>query len=357
MTFWGGLCVGLTCRSYFTRITPHSLPAELTFSGEQKFTKRNSHCENLKITSLQAANQFRAAEKAAGATNCFNYLFLRAWRDLQPAAHTFIDVGASTGMATALFLSLWGTHLNATPKALGDHWHNVGLKKHCAPCPGICGLDNEHPKMQKAASQAGLRVFALEPSLITVNVLEEFFYDKLGLRDAVHIMHVAVSDGNGNAQFPVTYPGDMFGSLSTYTDRIKMEAFHSSYAKFVETDVITMDDFVAMENITHIDWMRIHTEGFDHFVLNGASDIVRKRAVDVITFAYLNDWRSNRLVENISEFHNFGYDCYNLGRSGVVQLFQFVLCGFSDIFDHEAELMCINRDCKQCMEALRNVYR
>jgi len=62
----------------------------------------------------------------------------------------------------------------------------------------------------------------------------------------------------------------------------------------LDIDVITLDMWAAEEGLTHIDLVKIDTEGNDLAVLLGATRLISERAIDVVQFEYNHRWLFSR---------------------------------------------------------------
>jgi FkbM family methyltransferase len=76
------------------------------------------------------------------------------------------------------------------------------------------------------------------------------------------------------------------GSAHASIHKGVIEEIHSSHSVRYEVEVGTLDDFVATNNISRIDLLKVDTEGNELNVLIGASMSIRAGLIDVIHFEF-----------------------------------------------------------------------
>lgn len=76
------------------------------------------------------------------------------------------------------------------------------------------------------------------------------------------------------------------GSAHASIHKGVIEEIHSSHSVRYEVEVGTLDDFVATNNISRIDLLKVDTEGNELNVLIGASRSIRAGLIDVIHFEF-----------------------------------------------------------------------
>jgi hypothetical protein len=76
------------------------------------------------------------------------------------------------------------------------------------------------------------------------------------------------------------------GSAHASIHKGVIEEIHSSQSVRYEVEVSTLDDFVATNNISKIDLLKIDTEGNELNVLLGATESLRAGLIDVIHFEF-----------------------------------------------------------------------
>ena len=120
----------------------------------------------------------------------------------------------------------------------------------------------------------------------------------------INIIEKAISNCCKKDQFCV-YESDGHGSLLHHDQ--------SKYLKSVDVDIITLDKLCFENDIKHIDMMSVDVEGYEYEVLEGAQNLLKNKAVDIILFevvkGYLKQDKINKLFKYIE---SFDYEIFNL---------------------------------------------
>jgi len=108
-------------------------------------------------------------------------------------------------------------------------------------------------------AKSGWKVFAFEPDFENREELTR----KFGSHPLVQIDPRAVS--NQSASKVTLYKSEQSSGISSLTP------FHESHHEALKVDVITLASFIAEQHLLeeHIDFLKIDTEGYDYFVLQG----------------------------------------------------------------------------------------
>jgi FkbM family methyltransferase len=117
-------------------------------------------------------------------------------------------------------------------------------------------------------ANAGWQVFAFEPDTSNLRILRQGFgkYDNVVI-DSRCVSNVVKS----NVPF---YSSEVSSGISG------LSAFHSSHIQTREVDTVTLDVFCRDHQITIVDYLKIDTEGFDYFVLQGVPwEMLRPRLI------------------------------------------------------------------------------
>lgn len=131
-------------------------------------------------------------------------------------------------------------------------------------------------------------VHAFEPASITFSYLSEKFKGN----ERVSINNVAMSDRPGEAEFFVV--GELAGTNSL---------FRSDGATIENVRTQRLDDFLGMEQIEHVLFVKSDTEGHDLNVLLGAAESLKKGRIDVWQFEYNHRWIAGRLfLKDVFDF-------------------------------------------------------
>ena len=102
----------------------------------------------------------------------------------------------------------------------------------------------------------------------------------------VSVQQMAVSEKTGMSEFHI-YESKGHNSLG----RVKTS---SKFVKAIQVPTITLDEFTRKNGIDRIDFLKIDVEGFELFVLRGASCVLAR--TDMV---YFESWESH--------FNKFGY--------------------------------------------------
>lgn len=124
----------------------------------------------------------------------------------------------------------------------------------------------------------GIRVHGFEPSS-KIRILLEKRLEGYG-EASVH--RFALSDRNGAAIFFTADRITGTGSLAPI-----------SGTQIEEVEMMTLDTFVEREGIGHVTMVKIDVEGFDSFVIEGASALMDAGRIDLIQFEYNSRWLPN----------------------------------------------------------------
>ena len=132
----------------------------------------------------------------------------------------------------------------------------------------------------------GWKVYAFEPD-------RENFQELVRRYPTIHVDGRAVS--NKPATNVTLYKSHQSAGIST------LSPFHESHYPAIGVDVITLTSFIHEQRIKKVDFLKIDTEGFDYFVLQGYP---WKKAPKVILCEFENS-KTNPLgytLEDVAEF-------------------------------------------------------
>ena len=179
----------------------------------------------------------------------------------------FLDVGANLGIHTKKFLES-GSHI---------------------------------PKM---------KIFAIEPSPHTQKKLRELFNDK-----RVFFGDYAVADKEGEREFFIDPSHQFSGSNSLY-------AHYYLQGDTKVVSVKTIDNILSDNNLNHVTFLKIDTEGAELDALVGANKSMRNHKIDYIQIEYNQTWiKSGASIELLLELCNdFEYKLYRITSRGLISM-------------------------------------
>lgn len=186
-------------------------------------------------------------------------------RTLAPTSSTFIDVGANVGNWASLFME------------------------------------------PMSENSKGL---LFEPSDYAIEKLKQRFEQVNG----IEIIEAAVSDTSGNMFF---YEEPIAGEKSSL-----VAGFSRADAVKKLVKVTTLDAEVEKYQLEHIDFLKIDTEGYDLYVLRGASNLLAQNKIGVIQFEYNSPWAltGSTLAAAFQLLESFGYKVFLLKNAGLFEL-------------------------------------
>jgi len=128
------------------------------------------------------------------------------------------------------------------------------------------------------------RIFAFEPAPDQRVALKDAIA-RTNYRAVMTVMETALGHKAAKASFEVTGPRTGTSHLVTTLPK----GDHKN-GTIIEVEVISVDEFLHEENIQHVDFMKIDTEGNDFNVILGAETAIENGTIDVIQFEYGSHW-------------------------------------------------------------------
>jgi FkbM family methyltransferase len=120
------------------------------------------------------------------------------------------------------------------------------------------------------AGQGYAEIHSFEPSPRTFEKLRRNISESPSARNAVHLNSVAVGPQNGWVEFEMR-------SDSPGTNHMLLRGTERQGAPTVQrVPVTTLDSYCEENEVDHIDFLKIDTEGFEPFVLAGATNSLKK---------------------------------------------------------------------------------
>jgi FkbM family methyltransferase len=150
------------------------------------------------------------------------------------------------------------------------------------------------------------QIYSFEPIAATYKSLAE----RVAGLPRVRTFQLAFADSNRTAKIQLV-PVSGLNSLQNEVT----ECCSSLDTELIE--IRTLDSFCAEQNISHIDFLKTDTEGFDLEVLKGAEAMLRDRRIQFIlaevSFHPNNSWHTSffRLAEYLNDFEYFFFDIYD----------------------------------------------
>lgn len=127
-------------------------------------------------------------------------------------------------------------------------------------------------------TQPSIQIYAFEP----VPPVFERLQTTLGNNSHVKLFNHAISDKNGVAQFHYYPEAD---GLSGFYYREVLRGDHPDPI-IIDVPEKTLDTFALENNLSHIDFIKIDTEGAEWKVLQGAKNLIQNRLIRAIQFEY-----------------------------------------------------------------------
>lgn len=149
------------------------------------------------------------------------------------------------------------------------------------------------------------KVFAFEPVQSTFEKLTENLSDILN----VNLNKLALGDTEEKLVIKI------YEEENSVLNSLNPEAMNTEGGKEEEIEVQRGDEFCKRNNITHINLLKIDTEGFELSVLIGFSNMLKSKSIDLIYIETGFDIKNTRntYFSNILDFlNNRGYQLFGL---------------------------------------------
>jgi FkbM family methyltransferase len=129
--------------------------------------------------------------------------------------------------------------------------------------------------------------------------------------EAVEVVHAAVADYLGEAEFYESSDDDQLSSLSAISA--------GPFAAPRRVPVVTLDDELKRRRWDRISFLKIDTEGHDYFVLRGARRLLSEGRVDLLQFECNNTWNATGITLRaaVNFLKPFGYSVRHLRPEGL----------------------------------------
>lgn len=169
------------------------------------------------------------------------------------------------------------------------------------------------------------KVYAFEPAKWANYRLRKNI--ELNYRTNIEVINKAVSDHSGYCDFHIC-EDDAYNSLGNNPMRV---------VKDIKTiEVISIDEFVSQKGLSHVEIVKIDTEGADYLVLKGAKKLLSSPNPPVVFCEYNRDIK-NGFNHNLNEFEeyikSFNYQLYEIKENQLVV--------FNSAISSSSEIICI----------------
>ena len=140
-------------------------------------------------------------------------------------------------------------------------------------------------------------IHLFEPNKVYFEYLKEYYKDK---KHNVHLNGYALSSKKGTSVFYHQY-----GSMQQRIDG-KLKNIQGHYT--IKCD--RLDTYCVKNNITHIDYLKIDTEGHDFEVIKGCGDLL-----DSIKYLQFEDFKTFHKGESLQDVFDYfkGWNIYKIG--------------------------------------------
>lgn len=127
----------------------------------------------------------------------------------------------------------------------------------------------------------------------------------------LEVLGVALADASGTRMFWAEADG---GESSSFVSRWARKG-----ATAVSVPTSTLDAELERRGITHVDFLKIDTEGFDYRVLKGAANALRSQQIGLVQFEYNTPWAfaGDTLFACRHFLVEAGYEVFLLKRQGL----------------------------------------
>lgn len=161
-------------------------------------------------------------------------------------------------------------------------------------------------------------VFSVLNEKISVYAFEPNPYIESEYRnhENVKICSVALSENEseGTLFVPTKIKEEKSSShLSSLFNRPIFNELDNTYVQEVKVKITNLDSFCSLNNVEHIDYLKIDTEGYELEVFKGAKELLKNKKITCGQFEIgsIFEEKGNYLVSDIINFlTQYGYSCY-----------------------------------------------
>lgn len=160
-----------------------------------------------------------------------------------------------------------------------------------------------------------VRGLLFEPDSEPVGILKK----KFGEIEGISIIGAAVGESVERKTF---YENSLYRNVSSLVPNFFSDPYWDRGVVEKMVDVTTLDLEVKKHKLDYIDFLKIDAEGYDFYVLKGASQLLSQQKIGVIQFEYIHRWAyaGSTLIHAINFLKSFGYKVFYLRPDGLYNL-------------------------------------
>jgi FkbM family methyltransferase len=157
--------------------------------------------------------------------------------------------------------------------------------------------------LNRASEQT--KVYSYEPDPRAISK----FRNRIGEAEDVHFSATALSNESGEQELFLSRESS---ELTTMNPSTSSEQNHSFDSVSIETT--TLDNEASRLGLSHIDLLKIDTEGHEASVLNGATTLLEEEAISCVQFEYGGAWvHAGETLHNVvSLLRSHGFEAFLL---------------------------------------------
>ena len=254
-----------------------------------------------------------------------------------------VNVGCNKGLDAIEMARL----LSQDPRISVKDWNKAMGDAKAKP---VCGVPKDQP-LANSASSLGT-VHCIEPVSSTVKDLKKALRE-LHYEDSIVVTQAAATNYTGTVRFPNSVDSGAEGSS------LKDCEAGSSSEGCAEIPAYTLDDYLrehsvnsggAASNSIHsgaaspIDMLLIDAEGFDHEVLQGASETLKRVRYLLFEVHLVGNWMSHSLVETVETILE-DFTCYWAGKNRLWRITNCLNETIADLYEYKSwsNVACVHR--------------
>lgn len=160
------------------------------------------------------------------------------------------------------------------------------------------------------------RIYTFEPNPNAFKILAENFSD---LKSKIRLEPIGLSSVK-ETKTMTSYSNNPSSSHASLHQDVFSKFHHAANVVSIESDFSTLDDYCSVNNINHIDLLKIDTEGHELEVLKGGSTMLATGAISIIQFEFGECHVYSRVF--LKDFYDLllGFKFYRLGPDSLIPL-------------------------------------